>query len=223
MFAATDIFDWVMGKLPVLIFVLVFVSQIVRGLMRSKSEAPPSQSKPDALEAQRHVAEVQEQIRRRIAERRSGQAPAENPPPVVRSEPLPPPMPRRVETTQMPEPFGGPLRRILEELQREAQPPPPPPPLPVPARPIRQVAESRAAELDRQEQLAEKFRVLEESRVLAKRRAAQLTDANYAEMQSEGGLRSAVRGHVLDDLRDPASLRRAFVLREVLGAPVGLR
>ena len=26
-----------------------------------------------------------------------------------------------------------------------------------------------------------------------------------------------------DDLRDPAALRRAFILREVLGPPVGLR
>ena len=41
--------------------------------------------------------------------------------------------------------------------------------------------------------------------------------------QSEGGLLSASRGHLLDDLRDGRSLRRAFVLREVLGPPVGLR
>jgi hypothetical protein len=31
------------------------------------------------------------------------------------------------------------------------------------------------------------------------------------------------RNAVLDDLRDPAALKRAFVLREVLGPPVALR
>jgi hypothetical protein len=33
----------------------------------------------------------------------------------------------------------------------------------------------------------------------------------------------AARGRVVGDLQDPASLRRAIVLREVLGTPVGLR
>jgi hypothetical protein len=35
--------------------------------------------------------------------------------------------------------------------------------------------------------------------------------------------RSLSRSTVLDDLRDPAALRRAFILREVLGPPVALR
>ncbi len=220
MFAdANNIFEWLMGKLPVVIFVVVFLSQIVRGLMRSRADAPSPQAKPDELEEQRRTQEVQEQIRRRIAERR-GAAPAEATPP-LHSEPLPPPQPRRIETTQMPEPFGGPLRRVLEELQREVQPPAAPPPLP--PVPVQAAVESRNAELERQVQLAEKLRVLEESRMLVKRRATQLADTNYAATQSEGGLRTAGREMILDDLRDPASLRRAFVLREVLGAPVALR
>ena len=35
--------------------------------------------------------------------------------------------------------------------------------------------------------------------------------------------RSLARSTVLDDLRDPEALRRAFILREVLGPPVALR
>lgn len=35
--------------------------------------------------------------------------------------------------------------------------------------------------------------------------------------------RTLSRAGVLDDLRDPAALRRAFILREVLGPPVALR
>ena len=41
--------------------------------------------------------------------------------------------------------------------------------------------------------------------------------------QSEAGLRTAARARLLADLADPQSVRRAFVLREVLGPPVGLR
>ncbi len=39
---------------------------------------------------------------------------------------------------------------------------------------------------------------------------------------SEAAL-SLSRSTVLDDLRQPAALRRAFILREVLGPPVALR
>ena len=220
MFAAASLFDWVMGKLPVLIFLLVFVSQVVRGWMRSREEKPAPQAKPDSLEEQRRTREVQEQIRRRIAARR-GEVAA---PPLAPSEPLPPAMPRRMETTQMPEPFGGPLRRVMEELQREILPPPALPPSPVRAPvPTALRSESLSLELERQQQLAESLRVMEESRVLVERRAKNLAADNYAASQSEGGLRSVVRGKVLADVRDPASLRRAFVLREVLGAPVALR
>jgi hypothetical protein len=35
--------------------------------------------------------------------------------------------------------------------------------------------------------------------------------------------RSETRTAVLDELRTPAALRRAFILREVLGPPVALR
>lgn len=221
MAAAFNIFDWLLERIGLVIFVLLFVVQIVRGLFRARrDQPPPAQAKPDELEEQRRMSEVQSEIRRRKAERRGELAPAE-PPPFVRGEAAPLPLPRRTETTQMPEPFGGPLRRVLEEIEREVRPRPvsPPPLLP----PLQPAIERRNAELARQEQLAEQMRVLEESRMLAKRRATQLAATNFAESQSEGGQRSVVRGKLLDDLRDPASLRRAFVLREVLGPPVALR
>jgi hypothetical protein len=44
-----------------------------------------------------------------------------------------------------------------------------------------------------------------------------------AETNSSAGVRTAARDRTLGDLRDPQALRRAFVLREVLGPPVGLR
>ena len=208
----STILDWLLERVGVLIFVLVFVVQIVRGLMRSRSETPPEQAKPDALEEQRRVQEVQAQIRRRIAERRGG-TPVAEPPPMIRREAPPAPTP---QTTQMPEPFGGPLRRVFEELQRQTQPMPPP----VPAAPV---VDRRGFELERQQQLADQLRSVEESRVLAQRRATQATAITTEAAGSEMGQRSAARGRALDDLHSPESLRRAFVLREVLGTPVGLR
>jgi hypothetical protein len=192
--------------------------------MRSRSEAAPDEAKPDALEEERRVQEIQETIRRRIAERR-GESPSTVPPPQLRreAEPVPAPVPSP-ETTQMPDPFGGPLRRVLQELERHAnpQPAPQPPPLAPPVM-TPMVAESRSAELERQEQLAEEIKSLEEARMLAKRRAARVAAGELAEANSERGQRNAARGRALDDLRDPESLRRAIVLREVLGTPVGLR
>ena len=213
--------DWLLERVGVVIFVLIFVVQIVRGLMRSRRGAPADEAKPDALEEQRRVQEIQRNIRRQIAARR-GEAPPAEPPPLIRREPAPAPAPSP-ETTQMPDPFGDPLRRVLQEIERRARPEPaaPPPPLlsPVPAITI----ERRNAELERQQRLAEELRVVEESRVLAERRVTQAAAAKSADAESETGMRGAARGRLLDDVRDPQSLRRAIVLREILGTPVGLR
>jgi hypothetical protein len=62
------------------------------------------------------------------------------------------------------------------------------------------------------------MRELAEQRALVARKAAAVavTDAAVAQ--------SALAGNELrHDLRDPRSLRRAMVLREILGAPVALR
>ena len=150
--------------------------------------------------------------------------------------------------TQMPAPpqaQGGDeterIRRIQEEIRRKilertdglAHPPlpmvqvPQPPPL---ARPQPKQAaymsleESRAESdkviLEQQEQLATKLRELEE-----KRREHMSRAETFAEKTAEtmGAAKTAVRGSILADLRNPVSVRRAIVLREVLGTPVGLR
>lgn len=104
----------------------------------------------------------------------------------------------------------------MAEFERRVQPKifSTPPPAPV---------VSEAAALARQEELAEQMRVLEESRMLARRRAAEIAAMQQAEKESESGALKTARGVLLADLRDPKSVRRAFVLREVLGSPVSLR
>jgi hypothetical protein len=75
----------------------------------------------------------------------------------------------------------------------------------------------RNAELERQAQLAEKMRALTEMRELARARAEQAA----AEMKPAGAI---ARRHRLDEIiRDPENLRRAILVREILGPPVGLR
>jgi hypothetical protein len=84
--------------------------------------------------------------------------------------------------------------------------------------PVAVATETLEASLERQEQLAIKLQELADQRALAERRAAAVVVTQAAVA------RHALAGDELRrDLRDPRSLRRAMILREVLGAPVGLR
>lgn len=208
--------QWILEHLGVVVVVVLFLSQILRGVLQ-RSGKPPKEPeiRRDAGDEERRVREVQEQIRRQIAARRAGRESVEVPPPVAEErEARPAP---RAETTQMPE-FGGPLGRMLEELQRKAQqhlPPPPPPPLVVERR--------NMAELERQQRLADELEAAKEARHVAQRRALHVAADKQALADSEPALLTNARLRLLGDLRDAQSLRRAFVLREVLGPPPGLR
>src|SRR5688500_5705483 len=101
--------EWILEHLGVVVVDVLFLSQILRGVLQRKPPEPPVSRRDDGDE-ERRVREVQEQIRRQIAARRGEQAPTAAPPPLSReTEVRPVPRP---ETTQMPEPFGGPLGRM---------------------------------------------------------------------------------------------------------------
>jgi hypothetical protein len=74
--------------------------------------------------------------------------------------------------------------------------------------------------LERQQQLAAKLRELKEQRREHDCPSEVFAEKTALAMSASG---TAVRGSLLADLRDPTSVRRAIVLREVLGTPVGLR
>jgi hypothetical protein len=174
--------------LPLLVFIFVAVSIARNALRVAKriSQQPPSPlaaGGPDPEMTER-TRRIQEEIRRKIAERRGATAATE----------------------------ALPVGPGME---------PPIVPLEQPAEPV--LVASDAAVLERQKQLADQLRRLEESRVLSARRVAQVTADLKTESESERGMFAASHGELLADLRDPVSLRRAFVLREVLGPPVGLR
>jgi superfamily II RNA helicase len=174
--------------LPLVFFILVAVS-IVRNVLRvlGKVAQPPAAPRPAANfdpELSERTRRIQEEIRRKIAERRGTVAPPE------------------------PEPVGPDMEPPMISTDERAE---------------REFTATNAAVLERQQQLADQMRALEAARVLEQRRAVQVTAALKTESESERGMLVGSRGGLLADLRDPSSLRRAFVLREVLGPPVGLR
>jgi hypothetical protein len=209
---------WILEHLGIVVVIVLFLAQMVRAVMQSRSADAQRRATPDDGSEERRVREVQEQIKRQIAARRHEQAPSPTPPVLAPETPTRAPVPRPT-TTQMPEPFGGPLGRMLEEMQRKAQqrvPVPTPPPAPV-------VERRNVGEIERQQRLANELKSVEESRLLVKRRAAHVAAELELVAQSEPALRTVAHDRLLGDLHDPQSLRRAILLREVLGTPVGLR
>ena len=158
----------------------------------------PSQMDLDEAERTRRV---QEEIRRKIAERRGDTRPA---PPLVAPRPVAQPIP--------------------EVIQRRFEEAPAPPPLPrKPASVAAQTARDEDV-LERQRALAEQMRLLEARRAESRRQAAEAAAPLSAAMAYSAGPSTKARSReLLADLRSPAGARRAWLLREVLDTPVGLK
>ncbi len=177
-----------MSFLPVLVIVLAVVSMIRNAAkaVRRTGEQPATPRSPadyDPALAER-TRRIQEEIRRKIAERRGT---------VLASEPFP----------------VGPRME--------------PPVISTDERAEREFTAGDAAIMERQQQLANQMRALEVARTTEGRRAAQVTEGLKTEAASRTGLLTEARASLLAGLRDPTELRRAFVLREILNPPVGLR
>lgn len=147
---------------------------------------------------------IQEDIRRKIAERQ-GRTATPTPPPVP-SRPVTPPVvmseqARRAERTLRPEPE------------------------------VPQWGADDNAALERQRRLAERMKELEQAKVQAQRRAEEAGRTVIAEREVsanrafalEGDVPGGVGGDWLEELQDPARARRAIMLREILDPPVALR
>jgi hypothetical protein len=172
---------------------------------------PTSLAEAEAADESR-AERVREEIRRKIAARRSGGEPVapERPAPVETEDrpfqlpPLMRPLSAPVDT------FGGPARPPVRRVEavRPVEPP------------VLRSSESMAASLARQEELAEKLRELTEQRAIAERRAKTAAVSAAVETRRQEDARPI---DAQGDLKDPRSLRRAIILREVLGPPVALR
>jgi len=168
--------------LLVVVWVVIAILRNVQRLSRRVDPSTPTPRAPDGYdpEVAERTRRIQEEIRRKIAERRgttvATQAEPMTEPPAVFEEP--PVEPAFTATT--------------------------------------------AAVLERQQKLADQMRALELARATEQRRAAAVSAVNRVET-NRAAAAVAIRDGLLADLRDPQSLRQAFLLREVLGTPVGLR
>lgn len=207
--------DWLLKNLVQLATVVFVIVSIVRAIRQSRNAQERHEDETVDSDEQRRTREIQEAIRRKIAERRGGSMPPATGPDVFqRTEEPSRPVRPSPEASPLPSgPLGDFGRRVLDQLERKT-PPPAPPRLP-------EMVNRR--EVERQEMLAEQLRAAEDAKLDAARRAAHRAAEQRAALETDAALRAVARKQLLNELRDPQSLRRAFVLREVLGPPVGLR
>lgn len=168
-------------------------------------EAPEQRGFEDPQLAER-TRRIREEIQRRIEERRRTGDGYTTPARPTEPPPVPAPAELRVPTAAEAEEPPPLIREVIVAA--------------APVAPAAGVAEARrrAEILEQQASLAEQLRELETMKAAAARRAAY--EATVAQHKAPV---PAARVALLDDLKDASGLRRAVVLREVLGPPVGLR
>lgn len=191
--------EWIFDNFQLVLGIIIIAGYILRGVMGSRiaeSEHEGGSTQPpveeESDEAER-TRQIQDEIRRRILERQRGEQPA--------------------RTSQ-------PATVKLDPVQRR-QPTPPP---------IRQTAVVRADPLsdstsqrilERQRELEEKMKLLRQARDEGSNRAPKVPSRSWAQKLERKRTPTVASGRLRDDLYRPDSLRRAFVLREVLGRPLG--
>jgi len=183
------------------IFVVIAIA--VASLLQKLKKVNVQQQAREVMDADssERTRRVQEEIRRKIAERTSRAQPEARPmpqPPVIAGG----------------EPSAGQRRNIFQELARQMAE-------------AKRIAEIRARAANEQ-QLQQRAQAEERARDLAE---AQRAAAEQARLAAVAALRrdreprttAGAAGKLLPELREPAALKRAIVLREILGPPVGLR
>lgn len=190
--------------------------------------SPLSPASSSTEEQAERTRQIQEEIRRKIAERRAGAA-APLPPSATPSERP------GASSTLAPRPVarsaGGTLRERMEAKMTEA---------------LKRIEDAAKAAAEREQNQKQERRQparpseaeitsREAERLAAERRA---TVEELAERERERRMATTalpsmsilketeavpVARSVRDDLRDPGTIRRAWLLREVLGTPAGLR
>lgn len=193
--------DWVLDHLQILIAVAAAIAFWLRQsakTARGESEAdadgaPQAGRNHDDTQDADRARRIREEIRRKIAERAAGG-------PVRIPEPAPEPPPLFRGDSGAPRPVARPLASRPEPA-----------------------ANTDAVEiLERQQRLREQMESLERARQMelaAARAAAASMTAPAAGQVTPGPARLRLQ----DELRQKEGLRRAVLLREILGPPVGLR
>lgn len=201
--------DWFFDNLKLFVFIAIIVIYVIKAMRaRSEGEGGPPGAEPssrrvldgeeDPQEVER-TRQIQEEIRRRILARQRGESPTPAPVPV--------------------------------DSMEEAVPPPPiPPPIPVPSRmePVEDPYAREHTEVERQQaQVLEAQRMLDEQ-LRQVRLAREMATAAVPSLALPTGPAPSRRTASVQrgwraELAGRSALRRAIVLREVLGEPVALR
>ena len=193
---------WLLDNLWIVVVIAGVVAQLLKAVRGQtggeETDAPGPEGKtfedPELAEQTRRI---RAEIQRKIEERTRGGALTQ--------------APRTMEPADEPEP---PVAIDLPPLLREMLAPR-----------VEVVAASRAEQMraaeeaERQQALAEQLHEAEQMKAAAARRVA----FEAATADPEAANLTLARDSMLENLRDPAALRRAFVLREVLGPPMALR
>ncbi len=203
--------DWILDHLQVIIAVAGAIAYWLNARKKEQAGEPadydgdgtPDNTSPfgRALRNEdggddENTRRIQEEIRRKIAERQGGESPQTAP---AELRPAPPPVPvhRREEDAS---PYAQESVRRFE-AERDA-----------------------AAVLERQRTLADQLAALRARRSEAEQAAKAMRTSGAAAHSGLPSQRSETDDvGLLRELRNARSLRKAIVLREVLGAPVALR
>jgi hypothetical protein len=191
--------DWILDNIRLIVIVGGAIAYWLNQRRKAKEEAEaartmaPAQAKTQEGEDAERTRRVQEEIRRKILERAGG---ATKP-----SAVLPPPLPAASRLSRPEQPKAD---AYVEPSVEEQE----------------QTVAADQAMLLRQQQLAAKLQELQQQRRAHERPAEVFAEKTALAMSAVG---TSVLGSPLADLRNPALVRRAIILREVLGTPVGLR
>jgi hypothetical protein len=215
--------DWLQDHLQIIIVVAGAIAYWLNQRRREKQgmpadydgdgtpdtkPSPPAAYDPASMELEEaeRTRRLMEEMRRKRAERSATpgvpNAPAPQTPPIVISQP------RRFETS--PPVFQDPLAEMMKDLAKRYAPQPEP-----------ATAGVSQEVLARQRALEEKLRQLDAEKSLALRKVAELRRA--ASLKPDTAPHGNVTTGLVTSLHDPANLRKAILLSEILGKPIALR
>jgi hypothetical protein len=200
--------EWVLEHIQLLILVGGAIAYWINQRRGKTEEGEPTSSPYERTAPtasgpgeDERVRRIQEEIRRRIMERTAGGGRPDVP------EAAPPQLPPLQPRAERMDTHDG------EEEEQPARP--------APQRRAVAMDAFDAAETERQHRLAEQLRELQQRQAETKTRVDQLKrQSSAAERQTQD---QRALAPLNADLRDPAALRRAVILQEVLGKPVSLR
>ena len=189
--------NWVADHLQVIIALAGGVAWwLNKNREKSGDAEPPRVDKTfDDPELAERTRRIREEIQRKIDQRAKGYATEQ--PTRPQEMAIPPPLVRQV---QAPLPRAETARAIRAAASH-------------------QEAQRTAEILEQQASLMEQVRLANEMKAASQRRTQFETEIG----DKEEAAKSVVRSALGEDLRDPAALRRAFIMREMLGPPLALR